>query len=169
MNAIDWLEQSAPGFQQLSPDERNAIMHFSFLWSLFEAKALNTNGNARAIVEAANLWQKEDLITDESFEGELEYFRDRYFADGEFTYHFDHLHFRRPDRREFVERVLRNEEAELSDIAAALLIIVYRFRSNLLHGMKWAYQIQGQLGNFTHANAVLMQAIELHERSSASA
>lgn len=82
-------------------------MHFSFLWSLFEAKTLNTNGNARAIVEAANLWQKENLITDEYFEGELEYFRDRYFADGEFTYHFDHLHLRRPDRRELVERVLR--------------------------------------------------------------
>ena len=141
----------------------------SYSYGVCEAKALNTNGNARAIVEAASLWQKEDLITDQSFEGELEYFRNRYFADGEFTYHFDHLRLRRPDRRELVERVLKNEAAELSDIAAALLIIVYRLRNNLLHGMKWAYQIQGQLENFTHANAILMQAIELHERSSASA
>ena len=43
-----------------------------------------------------------------------------------------------------------------------MLIIVWRFRNNLFHGEKWAYQLQGQLSNFTHANAVLMRLLERH-------
>tara|TARA_B100000614_G_scaffold111617_1_gene100153 strand:- start:1007 stop:1162 length:156 start_codon:yes stop_codon:yes gene_type:complete len=43
-----------------------------------------------------------------------------------------------------------------------VLIIVWRFRNNLFHGEKWAYQLQGQLSNFTHANAVLMRLLERH-------
>ena len=58
--------------------------------------------------------------------------------------------------------------ADVAEVAAALLIIVYRFRNNLLHGVKWAYEIRGQFENFRHANAVLMQAIELHEQSVAA-
>lgn len=168
MNAIEWLLRHDPGFGDLSDDERDAIMHFSLLWSLFESSALNGNGNARAILEAARLWQQEDLITDQSFEGELDYFRIRYFADGEFAYQFDQLHFRRGDHRALVERVLRSEEAEIFEIVAAVLIIVYRLRNNYFHGVKWAYGIRGQLDNFTHANAALMQAIALHGRSSAA-
>ena len=60
--------------------------------------------------------------------------------------------------------MLKGETADIAEIAAGLLIIVFRFRNNLLHGVKWAYQIQGQLENFCHANAVLMRAIELHDR-----
>ena len=47
MSAIDWLQENAPGFRDLTGEERNAIMHFSLLWSLFEAKALNTDGIQR--------------------------------------------------------------------------------------------------------------------------
>jgi hypothetical protein len=49
---------------------------------------------------------------------------------------------------------MKGEAADLSEVAAALLIIVYRLRNNLFHGVKWAYEIQGQLENFNHGNAV---------------
>ncbi|CCE97846.1 Hypothetical protein SFHH103_03354 [Sinorhizobium fredii HH103] len=41
-------------------------------------------------------------------------------------------------------------------------MIVWRFRNNLFHGEKWAYQLQDQLSNFTNANAVLMRLLERH-------
>jgi hypothetical protein len=168
MIALDWLQRHAPGFQLLSEDERSAIMQFSFLWSLFEANVLNTKGNARSIVAAVGQWSNEGLITDEAFDRELAYFQDRYYAVDAFTPHFDHLHLRPHDQRELVKRVLKGEAEDLSDVAAALLIIVYRFRNNLFHGVKWSYELRGQLENFLHANAVLMLAIELHERSTAT-
>ena len=163
MSATHWLEENALGFQQLSVDERSAIMEFSFLWSLFEARALNSRGNGDAIVRVSERWIDEGLLTEQTFEHELAYFQNRYWKDGEFTYHFEHLHLRPGDQPDLVKRVLRDEAADLSEVATTVLIIVYRFRNNLFHGVKWAYQLQGQLENFSHANAVLMQAIELHE------
>ncbi len=168
MNAIDWLQNNAPGFCDLSGDERDAIMQFSLLWSLFEAKALKTRGNADSIVAVAKQWADKGLLADESFNPERTYFQNRYYADGDFTYHFAHLNLRRADQPDLVKRVLKNEASDLAEVAAALLIIVYRFRNNLLHGVKWAYEIRGQFENFRHANAILMQAIELHEQSVAA-
>lgn len=168
MNAIDWLQERAPGFRELSGDERDAIMQFSLLWSLFEAKALNTHGNARSILAVAKRWANQGLLANDSFNPELAYFQNRYYADGDFTYHFDQLRLRQADHPDLVKRVLKNDAADLAEMAAALLIIVYRFRNNLLHGVKWAYEIRGQFENFSHANAALMQAIELNEQSVAA-
>src|SRR5690606_12903962 len=111
----------------------------------------------------AERWEEQGLLTDDTFKRELAYFRNRYYRDGAFTYHFEHLHIRAPDKPDLVMRVLKNEAEDLSEVSAALLIIVYRFRNNLFHGVKWFYENRGQLENFTHANAVLMQAIELHD------
>lgn len=51
-----------------------------------------------------------------------------------------------------------NEPAE---VAAGVLIIVYRFRNNLHHGLKWAYGIQEQRENFEQSNAVLVADMEM--------
>jgi len=77
MIPIDWLEQNAPGFRDLSDDERTAITDFSFLWSLFEAKVLNEQGSANAIVKASKRWAGKGLPTEEMFESQVAYFRNR--------------------------------------------------------------------------------------------
>ena len=164
MTIIDWLERYAPGLQALSPQERGAITHFSFLWMLFEARVLKTRASAKAIIEASRQWAEDGRFTSETFGQELAYFRARYVADGAFTYHFGHLHLRRNDAPDLVKRVLKGDDVALEEVAAAVLIIVYRFRNNLFHGVKWSYELEGQLENFMHANMILMRAIELHER-----
>lgn len=168
MNAIEWLLHHAPGFADLSGDERDAIMHFSLLWSRLEAAALKTNGSARAIVDLTNHWASQGELTKDSFAAALGYFRNRYVENGALTYHFGHLNFRNGDRQELVERALKGESDDPADLAAAVLIIVYRYRNNYLHGMKWAYEMKGQLDNFTHANAAMMRALELHSRLGAA-
>lgn len=164
MDTIDWLRKHAPGFQCLSDDERQAIYNFSLLWSLFEAKALNEHGSANAIIESAKRWARSGQLSADTFTEELAYFRERYVADGAFTCHFDHLHLPQNDARRLVQKVLNREDAEPGEAAAAVLIIAYRFRNNLFHGVKWSYKLQGQLDNFTHANTILMRAIELDDK-----
>lgn len=164
MTTTKWLEQHAPGFQALSPEAREAIMHFSFLWSLFESEALNRRGGANVLAAVARRWVDAGLLNADSFGPQLAYFRSRYYSDGEFTHHFPYLNLPESNHQDMVRRVLMNQAAECSEIAAALLLIVYRFRNNLFHGEKWLYQIQGRLENFNHANAILMQAIELHRQ-----
>jgi hypothetical protein len=163
MSVTNWLERNARGFPERSEEERNAIMQFSLLWSLFEARTLETSGDADSILAVSRRWANKGLLTGETFKHELAYFRKRYRADKGFTYRFNYLNLRRSDKRDLVERVLKGETADLAEVTAALLIIVYRLRNNFFHGVKWAYEIRDQLENFNHGNSVLMQAIELHE------
>jgi hypothetical protein len=41
--------------------------------------------------------------------------------------------------------------------------LMLRLRNNLFHGVKWSYEMKGQLDNFQNANDVLMAVIDLHK------
>lgn len=140
-----------PDFQALTVEERDAITHFSFLWTMFKARVFKTRASANAIIEASRSWAGNGLHVADTFGREVAYFRDRYIADGTFTYHFEHLHLRRDDAPALVKKVLVGEDAAPEEIAVAALIIVYRFRNSLFQGVKWSYELQGQFENFTHA------------------
>jgi hypothetical protein len=160
MRAIEWLSTHAPGFADLPDDDRQAIMEFSLLWSLFEAKALDANASAKAIELLVQRWSKEGKLNGVGLDEHVDYFRDRYFDHDDFIDRFEKLNFRRNDKADLVKAVLRGEQDGAVEAASALLIIVYRLRNNLFHGEKWAYELREQSDNFCHANAVLMRALE---------
>lgn len=157
-----WLEARAPGFRDLPDDDRRAIFDFAFLWSLFEARILEANARVDRITEKVDSWAAAGILDADLYGAELAYFRNRYFADGELTYHYPFLGLRKSDHPNLVEAVIRCANNDPRDRVLALLIIVWRLRNNLFHGAKWAYEIKGQRQNFAHANAVLMRALERH-------
>jgi len=156
----NWLKRSVPGFAQLSDDELSAIVDFSLLWGLFESRVLDTSASAARICSVAKSWRAADLLDASICEVEISFFRKRYFENGAFTYHFDHLHLRNNDREPLVRSVLDGSDSDPANCLATALIIVFRYRNNLFHGVKWQYQLAGQLENLTHANALLMKALE---------
>ena len=137
-------------------------MHFSLLWSFFEAKALHTNASANSILALVHKWASDGRLNITPFTPSLSYFRNRYFNQGIFTSHFDGLNLRSNDSPELVRAVLKGENINPADNVAALLIVVFRLRNNLFHGVKWAYDIHGQLDNFSNANVALIAAMETH-------
>jgi hypothetical protein len=163
MYPIDWLFANAPGFGELPEEDRQAIFQFSLLWSLFEARALGTQGSANGILALVHKWASQGRLNSASFHECLSHFRARYFANGTLTEHFHSLGLRNNDNPALVQSVLKGEDTNPADTIAALLIVVYRLRNNLFHGVKWAYGISGQLANFTHANIALMKAIEIQD------
>lgn len=160
--SIEWLIANAPGFNRLSKDEQNAIADFALLWSLFESRILNTTGNAATICNTVEQWQAAGALDAGAFAAEITYFRQRYYAEGAFTDHFSHLHFRNPDREHMVRSVIDGSDSDPHHLVAAMLIIIYRYRNNLFHGVKWQYNLEGQLDNFSTANAALMKILEKH-------
>jgi hypothetical protein len=162
--AVDWLKARAPGFNNLIQAEQDVITDFSLLWSFFESRILNTEGSARAICNAVENWQHIGALSPELVDTELAYFRNRYHSNGHFTHHFDGLRLQRSDRAPLVRAVLDGTNNDPQSKVAAVLIIIYRYRNNLFHGIKWGYEIAGQLGNFTNANSVLIKALERHGR-----
>ncbi len=160
--SMQWLLAKAPGFQSLPEQDRAAIFNFTFLWSLFEAQIMGNFARADLICAKVDEWRAAGTLDAEQYDGELAYFRQRYFAEGVFTHHFPHLNLRPADQRETVRSVLDGSNNNPRDRLLTVMMIVWRFRNNLFHGEKWAYHLEGQLQNFTHANAILMRLLERH-------
>jgi hypothetical protein len=159
---MQWLLEKVPGFQALPEADSTEIFHFVFLWSLFEAQIMGNFARANLICTKVDDWSAAGTLDADQYDSELAYFRQRYFANEAFTYHFEHLHLRPADRPVIVRSVIDGSNNDPRDRLLTVLLIVWRFRNNLFHGEKWAYQLQGQLTNFTHANAVLMRLLERH-------
>lgn len=159
---VEWLSAKAPGFNRLSDDERRAISDFALLWSLFESRILDTRGSAAAICKMVDAWQQAGTLDASPFDPELAYFRQRYFADGDVTYHFDHLHLRKNDQEALVRAVINGSDNDARNRVVVILIVIFRYRNSLFHGVKWQYKLAGQLDNFNAANAVLMKVLERH-------
>lgn len=158
----DWLRHNAPGYEDLPTEDREAIGGFLFLWSLFEAQALGENANGDTIQAAAVRWRDHAPMATEALVAALAHFTHRYYAGGDVTGHFHGLHFRDGRHRDLVLAVLAGQNIEPVDQAAAILLIVYRLRNNLFHGVKWQYGLAGQRANFEHANRALMSALTLN-------
>ena len=132
------------------------------LWSLFEGTVLGARGNAGALVAIVDAVRGRGAVDLARLDAAIAHFRGRYYANGKFTLAFDqHLHFRDNDRRPLAEALVSGATNDPAEMLKGLLIIVYRLRNNLFHGVKWTYRIQGQLENFRHANAILMATTDM--------
>jgi len=161
----EWLNINAPGYNNLSQEEKDAIMNFSLLWSLFEAQVLNNSASANTIEAKINMWNEQGYLKENEFNIFKSYFVNRYIEDGETNYHFEQLHLRNNDKPDLVKSVLKGDENNISTVVTTLLIIVLRYRNNYLHGIKWAYEFHDQLNNFNTANDLLMKIIEINNHA----
>lgn len=157
----NWLNDHVYGYQDVSPEEKQSIMHFSMLWSFFENYVLDTRANASRILQKMISWEDEGRLDINSFQQHRDYFVQRYIENGEPNYRFQHLNLRNGDNPQLVQDVLKGSVNDPASVLTAILTIILRYRNNLFHGLKWEYGIQGQLDNFNHANAVLSKVIEI--------
>jgi hypothetical protein len=148
MDPSAWLEKNVLGFVSLSGQEREAIKDFSLLWSLYEGRILNASGSANAIIHAVNWLRGSGKFSLEPLSPAIEYFCKRYF-DGDLTYAFQELHLRSNDHRALVEKVVQGRSSDDAEILSAILIIVFRLRNNLFHGVKWSYGNQRPTGELS--------------------
>ncbi len=158
----EWLEARLPGYSGLPGPDRGAILDFTFLWSLFEARIMNSSGSAVAIRNKVFEWEANKSLCSGLYDEDLVYFQDRYSEGGELSGHFEFLKLRPSDYPDVVKTVILGTNRNRRDRQLALLMIVWRLRNNLFHGEKWEYEIRDQLENFTHANNVLKHLLEQH-------
>lgn len=153
------IEMIAPGVANLSPAEHEALQRFTLLWTLFEVQVIENSASAIKIAEVIGRIDPQ-IIEACRFQEQLGYFQDRYVEEGNINYRFEHLHLRNNDNPELVRSVLLGENKDVEAQLIACLTIVYRFRNNFFHGLKWAYGLQDQLDNFTHSANLLRKCLE---------
>jgi hypothetical protein len=163
MDPLTWFQRRVPGFDLLSGQERKAISDFLLLWSLYEASVLDTSGNANRIIHTVKLLKDSGRLRLEPLRPAIKHFLTRYCNGTDLTDAFNELHLRHNDHPELVEKVICEQSKDDAEVLSAALIIVFRLRNNLFHGVKWRYGIMGQLDNFRNANDLLMSVIEMYE------
>ena len=156
------LEKYAPGFDQLSEDERQTIYCFSMLWTVFEAQVLESNASAAKIKKKTCEWEKDGGLKVNWFNDTLVYFINRYIDKntGDTNDKFARLKMRRSDNVPLVTSVLKKETSKRSEQLAACLIIVLRFRNNYFHGLKWTYEMEGQKENFDYSIQLMKSCLD---------
>lgn len=158
----DYLQHVGIGYEDLSEAERKAIANFALIWSLFEAQLFDNYVTAKKLIDKALEWAKDEDY--DFIDANLDYFKQRYVENTEFSYRFEHLHFRKNDYEELVKNVLLSQDNELTSKLACCLLIIWRFRNNYFHGLKWAYQFQEQRENFEVSNLIMTKYLEKFAR-----
>jgi len=159
MISIEEIENIAPGVANLSKSEHDVLCRFTLLWTLFEAQALDNEGSVRKITSVVNEIEPQ-VIKESWFNEQLHYFMNRYIENGKTNYRFEHLHLRKNDNPELIELVLLGKTEDIVDQLIVCLTIVFRFRNNFFHGIKWAYGLQEQFENFEQATRLLKTCLE---------
>jgi hypothetical protein len=161
-DVVSWLNAFEPGFDR---DELSSLTQFTLLWSLFEAQVCANSASVPYLRKKVEQWSEGGILDPVEFQPYLEYFRNRYLVGGDPTYRFEHLHLRKKDDPGRVLSVLKGETKGDVDIVTTILTIVYRYRNNLFHGLKWAYNLRGQEENFNISARILARALDINRRA----
>jgi len=161
MNALEWLEEKVPAFKALGGDDRRELMEFSLLWGFFEFSLLDNFATAEKLCQLCDRLETAKQIDAARVAEAICFWRNRYYASGEFTDHFYSLMFRDRDNEGAVRSVLEGQDTSPKTLLLFALLIVWRFRNNLFHGTKWTYTLKGQYKNFQMANLTLMATMDM--------
>ncbi len=145
----------------LTDKDYNGLTEFLLLWNLFEDRLFENNFTIEKAEHYVNDYI--DRFNPDVCNRAFEYFKKRYtdIELGIVTYPlFEKLNFRRNDKKEFVDGVLVADSPSLKDKVLASIIIIFRYRNNLFHGLKDVTQINYQQSNFVIANKMLRMFIE---------
>lgn len=152
-----------PEYNELDEQDISSIQKFTFLWSYFEFKLLGTNASPKKISDLVESWYSEGKLDNKIWTHALDYFKNRYIDDGKTNYRFEALLLRSRDNPKLVEEVLLGNEKHPVKCFVATLTIIYRFRNNLFHGMKWQYNIQDQRENFDASSCLIGECISQYK------
>lgn len=159
-DAQAWARASLREAPQLQAATLDVVAGFTFLWNFFEGVACNGQVSVPALGQLADRMANSPLLEHNNVEHCLTFYRFRYLNGDQMQEHFYGLNFRKNDRQELVEAVLRGTESSLSAKLHALLIIAYRIRNNMFHGLKSVHIWDDQAQNISEATRILSVALE---------
>jgi len=156
-NARDWLAANIQAAAGVSDQSWETVAGFALLWSLFEERMCGTEAKKDVLEDIARQYTARTLTND--MQSAYAYWVDRYLiAEGAAT-KFDEL-FDRLSGKADVQAILIDSSPALDRQVFALLMIVYRLRNNLFHGVKRIETFNDQGENLQMASRALASLLE---------
>jgi hypothetical protein len=157
VRASEWIKENVDGCSYLKPETTELISDFTLMWSVFEA----SEGNDTELVQQIhNLSCRlaQDMPLD-AVDDLVDYWANRYIRCDKAKEHSRYLKFRDRRQRALVMETLANPDANLQQKLESCLLIVYRYRNNMFHGLKSILRMNGQKENFIHAISLLQRVL----------
>jgi hypothetical protein len=166
-NASAWIAANTVGQPNLNEAASSAVGNFTTIWNYFESALCDNRATVAAFERIAEQYDstKAPPATLEKLASCLSFWQFRYRTPDGFSPRFDGLYFRPNDRRHHVEEVLNGQRDNPRDKILALMIIVYRLRNNLFHGIKSVHLLNDQvqnLDNASHCLAAILESTKSH-------
>lgn len=163
-NAAAWIAKNTDRGTYLTDAAQQAVANFTTMWNLFESIHCNNRASVRTFEAALKHYHPDQVAeaTVEMFRTCLLFWQKRYYTPDGFSPLFNRLNFRQNDRKDVVEKVLANNVHDSQAEMLAVMIIIYRLRNNLFHGLKFIDMLNDQVENLTNASrclAAIMEAI----------
>ena len=158
-DAEAWVRSKLRDAPKLRTETLRAVAGFALVWNLFEGLVCNHRANVKQferVADQINYTSELEIAVSEC----LSFYHFRYISGGAVNQRFDDLLFRANDKCPHVEAVLKGELTLSTEKMLAILIIAYRIRNNLFHGLKSVHIWDDQANNIAHAAKVLSLAIE---------
>ncbi len=152
----NWISENIRGGERISDETNQAIADFCVMWALFEGTELHDIDGA-TVDELQNVALRV-AGSDPDIEAPLNFWKRRYIKEGKTNRKYEQLHFTHEPHKKLVSRVLLGEDINSATTILALLLIVYRLRNNLFHGMKDITRISDQTTNLD-TGAKLLQIV----------
>jgi hypothetical protein len=161
-DATSWLVENTHGGIELSPDAREAVASFTTMWNFFESTLCENRASVAALTRISERFEADRIPpgTNQALEDCLAFWQFRYRTPDGFGRRFDGLYFRPNDKRAQVEAVLNGESDNPREKLLALMIIVFRLRNNLFHGLKSLEMLNDQVENLATASRCLAAVME---------
>jgi hypothetical protein len=164
-DAQAWARASLREAPTLRPATLDIVAGFTFMWNLFEEFACGGRSSVSVplLGKVAEQIAESPFLAHNNVEHSLSFYRFRYLNGDQMQKRFYDLNFRKNERLELVEAVLKGEESRLSAQLHGLLIIAYRIRNNMFHGLKSVHTWDDQAQNISEAARILSIAIEAQD------
>jgi hypothetical protein len=158
---IEWINRYLQVAGLIDRSQVECIRNFSLMWNLFEGHVCEQRASLDKFEKIVNKLMIKGYLHCEDYKDHVNYFKSRYITNMGTNSIFDELYINNKNSKELVINVLLDKDTNIKSVVMALLIIIYRLRNNLFHGIKSLYTINNQVDNFKRANRILMRITEL--------
>lgn len=163
-DAKNWIRDNFVSAHDLHEDTLKALSNFTLMWSIFEKVACDSSASVTKFEALA-----EDLVMRtarfDALQEAMDFWIARYWTGSEFNDRFNGLNFRATHHRKHVEAVLKGDVLDFKSKVNALMLIVYRLRNNLFHGIKEVEFLDDQMENLDMASRVLATILSMSGKS----
>jgi len=135
LNGVHLLEKNVKEFGNLKDEEKSEIIDFCMLWSFVEGEYLNEHATVNTIGTFVKNLERDGELSKLKLDKHVQYFRNRYFLNRKFTAFYRTLYLERSASSPQVSLKLREDGFTASQRLIGCLVIIYRFISNLFHGV----------------------------------